>query len=86
MPIYEYECEGGHRFTEVRKIANRHDAVCPECGKWGNIKISLSNFRMAAPLTIVTPEHGIVCQKPDGGNIRPYDDVPKEIRDDAITR
>ena len=32
MPLYEYECEDGHKFESVKPIPERHTAVC-KCGK-----------------------------------------------------
>jgi len=33
MPIYEYECEDGHRMEAMSKIATRKDSKECECGK-----------------------------------------------------
>lgn len=82
MPIYEYQCEGGHKFTARTSIADRHKTVCPMCKHYVRLNVSLSNFRMAVPFTVVSPEHGIVHQRPDGGRIRPtmpYKDIPREV-------
>ena len=32
MPLYEYECERGHRFERIVKFSDPPIAVCPECG------------------------------------------------------
>ena len=32
MPLYEYECEAGHRFELIRKFADPPLETCPECG------------------------------------------------------
>jgi putative FmdB family regulatory protein len=32
MPLYEYECERGHRFERIVKYSDPPIAVCPECG------------------------------------------------------
>lgn len=40
MPLYDYECEGGHRFEELHSIADRHNAVCPDCKKPVQLKMS----------------------------------------------
>jgi len=36
MPIYEYECERGHRWSLLRPVARRHEPppcpVCQSCG------------------------------------------------------
>lgn len=59
MPLYEYECEGGHRFEEFHPIKGRHDAVCP-CGRPAHLRPSLYSFRMAEPFTVVDGK-GRVC-------------------------
>ncbi len=52
MPLYEYECECGHRFEEFHSIGSRHDAICPVCSRPVRLRISLSDFRFATPLTV----------------------------------
>ena len=32
MPLYEYECERGHRFERIVKFSDPPIDVCPECG------------------------------------------------------
>ena len=32
MPLYEYECERGHRFERIVKFSDPPLEVCPECG------------------------------------------------------
>ena len=32
MPLYEYECENGHRFEKIQKFSDPPIAVCPTCG------------------------------------------------------
>ncbi len=32
MPFYDYECTVHGRFEQIRRIAERHAAECPECG------------------------------------------------------
>jgi putative FmdB family regulatory protein len=32
MPLYEYECDNGHRFEVIRKFSDPPIAVCPTCG------------------------------------------------------
>lgn len=53
MPLYEYECEAGHRFEEFHSIEDRHNALCPMCKKPARLMISRSSFRFAEPLTIL---------------------------------
>lgn len=32
MPLYEYECEKGHRFEVIQKFSDPLVTVCPTCG------------------------------------------------------
>lgn len=32
MPIYSYRCEHGHKFDELKPLADRATCECPECG------------------------------------------------------
>jgi putative FmdB family regulatory protein len=32
MPLYEYECENGHRFERIQKFSDPLVEVCPTCG------------------------------------------------------
>ena len=32
MPLYEYECDNGHRFEKIQKFSDPPIAVCPTCG------------------------------------------------------
>jgi len=33
MPLYEYECEAGHRFEKILKFSDPPLETCPTCGK-----------------------------------------------------
>lgn len=53
MPLYEYECEGGHRFEELHSIENRHNAICPVCKKSAHLKMSAwGRVIFAGPFTV----------------------------------
>jgi putative FmdB family regulatory protein len=32
MPLYEYECDAGHRFEKIRKFSDPPVETCPKCG------------------------------------------------------
>ena len=32
MPLYEYECENGHRFEKIQKFSDPPLETCPTCG------------------------------------------------------
>lgn len=68
MPVYEYECENGHRFEEWHRIEDRYNAVCRQCGKPVRIKISLSSFRMDVPVTFRTHDGTVIDRKSGGIN------------------
>src|SRR5262249_51025097 len=33
MPLYEYECDAGHRFEKIQKFSDLPIETCPTCGK-----------------------------------------------------
>jgi putative FmdB family regulatory protein len=33
MPLYEYECEAGHRFEKIQKFSDPPVEQCPTCGR-----------------------------------------------------
>jgi len=33
MPLYEYECDAGHRFEKIQKFSDLPIEKCPACGK-----------------------------------------------------
>ena len=33
MPLYEYECDAGHRFEKIQKFSDLPIEKCPTCGK-----------------------------------------------------
>ena len=81
MPLYEYECEAGHRFEEYHRMDDRHDASCPECDGPVRLRISLSSFRLAVPFTVCTHDGKILHRQPDGGTKLPsVEDEAKELK------
>lgn len=68
MPLYEYECSGGHRFEEFKHMGNRYDVLCPVCQRPAKIKPSLSSFRMDIPVTFRTHDGTVIDRKPGGIN------------------
>ena len=48
MPLYQYICEGGHRFEEVHSIAERNNVNCPGCKGAVHIRISLQGKPLVA--------------------------------------
>lgn len=64
MPLYEYECEGGHRFEEFHSIADRNNVVCPDCEEPVHIKISAwSRVIIAGWDTVVGHDGTILSRK-----------------------
>jgi putative FmdB family regulatory protein len=39
MPIYKYECPAGHSHEELKKVADRAEDKCPECGATAKLAI-----------------------------------------------
>ncbi len=63
MPIYQYTCDGRHRFESFKhRIEDRHDATC-ECGLKGTLIMSSVMCRMARPFTVYDHEGTILHQR-----------------------
>ena len=45
MPLYEYECEAGHRFELIRKFSDPPLETCPTCGALVSKLISSPAFQ-----------------------------------------
>jgi putative FmdB family regulatory protein len=45
MPLYEYECEAGHRFELIRKFSDPPLETCPTCGALVHKLISSPAFQ-----------------------------------------
>jgi len=58
MPLYQYHCDAcGEDFTEMRRIAERHDPIdndCPNCDSKGHI-----SMRMNAPKLLYTVDNSL---------------------------
>lgn len=68
MPIYEYECEKGHKFEELHKVDERLPVACHTCGSDCHIVISktcLPNFRIAHPLRYFARDGTVYGNLPD---------------------
>jgi len=44
MPVYEYECPVHGKFDTWKPMAERHLALCPECGKASKKLMSACNW------------------------------------------
>ena len=64
MPLYEYECEGKHRFEELHSIVGRNDVICPVCERPAHIKISAwARVLIAGWSTVVGHDGTILSRK-----------------------
>ena len=43
MPLYEYECRCGFCFEALNPMAERHKAICPNCGRLASKSMSVAN-------------------------------------------
>ncbi len=68
MPIYQYECEDGHKLEEWHRIEDRHNVVCPQCGKSVTILISVPSIRIDTPVTFTTHDGKVIDKKSGGIN------------------
>ncbi len=64
MPLYDYECEGGHRFEELHSIAERDNVNCPDCEMPAHIKLSAcARILIAGWDTVVGHDGAILSRK-----------------------
>lgn len=40
MPTYSYECAKGHVHEEFKKVSERHENRCPQCGETAKIVVT----------------------------------------------
>ena len=40
MPVYQYQCEEHGSFERIKKISEREQAECPECGEICSMQIT----------------------------------------------
>ena len=45
MPLYEYECDNGHRFEKIQKFSDPPIEKCPTCGKPVHKQVSSPAFQ-----------------------------------------
>ena len=62
MPIYEYECEAGHRFEELHSIEARNSVVCPTCKRGVYIRMPHTESRVAVPFAVLAHDGTILHQ------------------------
>jgi len=62
--LYEYECEGGHRFEEIHSIADRNNVDCPDCKRAVHIRISVPRKPLIAhTFTTIGHDGKVIGQK-----------------------
>lgn len=69
MPLYEYECENGHKFEELKSMESRYNTMCPHCGKLPKLLISRlaenNFFELRIPLTVLDSDGSVVGRRFD---------------------
>ena len=91
MPIYEYECEGGHRSEAFKPMSESGNSnQCPQCGRLaGRIISRLASgnfFNLRMPFTVFNSDGNVIEKRYD---LKPtphpeqYYDV-KRIREDQM--
>lgn len=63
MPLYEYECEDGHKFEALKSIKDRYNAVCPMCKSSVHIKPSAWGRVLVAGIFTTVGYDGTVLGK-----------------------
>ena len=51
MPLYEYECEDGHKFEQLMGLDGMYGSICPTCSKVAKRKMSSFNFGFSQSFT-----------------------------------
>lgn len=81
MPIYEYRCECGKEFEELRLMSQYSEpSTCPKCGADANRIMSSTQYRMAEPFRVVdsggnvTQERQVISNTPRGREPKPEPD------------
>jgi len=63
MPLYEYECECGQKFEEIRQMRDRYNANCPMCKKAAHLQPSPSTLRVAETFRVVDGKGNLVQER-----------------------
>ena len=69
MPLYEYECEAGHRFELIRKFSDPPLEACPTCGAAVHKLISSPAFQFKGTgwyITDYAKKDGVSSSSGDG--------------------
>ena len=69
MPLYEYECEAGHRFELIRKFSDPPLEKCPTCGAAVHKLISSPAFQFKGTgwyITDYAKKDGVSASSGDG--------------------
>ena len=74
MPQYEYECDSGHRFDELRPVDGRHSVICPACGRHANLRMSAWGRVIFSSFFTVVGGDGRILQRKQITERTPYVD------------
>ncbi len=83
MPLYQYECECGNRFEELRLMADRNGAVCHICHKPALIKISVPSKHLTAQTFTVYGHDGTILSRKQTTERTP---IVGESREHEVTK
>jgi putative FmdB family regulatory protein len=80
MPLYEYQCEAGHRFERIQKFSDPPVDVCPTCGKPVRKLLSSPAIQFKGSgwyITDYAKKSGGADGKSDGGGEKPSESASK---------
>jgi putative FmdB family regulatory protein len=80
MPLYEYQCEAGHRFERIQKFSDPPVDVCPTCGKPVRKLLSSPAIQFKGSgwyITDYAKKSGSADGKSDGGGEKPSESASK---------
>jgi|SoiMethySBSTD1v2_1073268.scaffolds.fasta_scaffold612700_1 putative FmdB family regulatory protein len=90
MPLYEYECEAGHRFELIRKFSDPPLEKCPTCGAAVHKLISSPAFQFKGTgwyITDYAKKDGVSSSSGDGkSESSTKDDSKNEKADKAAEK
>ena len=83
-PLYEYECDGGHRFEAFKhRREDRYDVVCPECRERVNLLMSPFTHRVARPFAVFDIDGTLLHQTQTIEKSPPVGYGTKEIEEES---
>src|SRR5574342_851804 len=85
MPLYEYECDRGHRFERIVKFSDPPIDVCPECGAAAHKLMSSPAIQFKGSGWYIT-DYARKGETKDAKETKPAGESKKETADTKETK